>query len=192
MPSISVWGFPGGLVIRIPGFHCRGPGSVPHWGTEVRQATLCSWKKTNKPEYGPGFKALTFSKWFWAEYVCLEALIVIANSKMGWGWVQDPIPHESPCQGEQENLVCLVLLHRSGQGRNQGLLGKQIVSIHWLLSQGLLEYSCPCSEESSGRQALPQLANYCSLWLQCPFSFPFFLPFPDALLIMFPGTLSHL
>ena len=26
--------FPGGLVVRIPGFHCRGPGSVPGQGTE--------------------------------------------------------------------------------------------------------------------------------------------------------------
>ena len=30
--------FPGGLVVRIPGFHCHGPGSVPGWGTEIPQA----------------------------------------------------------------------------------------------------------------------------------------------------------
>ena len=26
--------FPGGLVVRILGFHCCGPGSIPHQGTE--------------------------------------------------------------------------------------------------------------------------------------------------------------
>ena len=27
--------FPGGLVVRIPGFHCRGPGSIPGRGIEI-------------------------------------------------------------------------------------------------------------------------------------------------------------
>lgn len=26
--------FPGGLVVRIPDFHCHGLGSSPGWGTE--------------------------------------------------------------------------------------------------------------------------------------------------------------
>ena len=30
--------FPGGLVVRIPGFHCHGPGSLPGQGTEIPQA----------------------------------------------------------------------------------------------------------------------------------------------------------
>ena len=30
--------FPGGLVFRILGFHCRGLGSVPVQGTEILQA----------------------------------------------------------------------------------------------------------------------------------------------------------
>ena len=27
--KLKVWDFPGGLVIRIQGFHCHGPGSAP-------------------------------------------------------------------------------------------------------------------------------------------------------------------
>ena len=34
--------FPGGLVVRIPGFHCRGPGSILGQRTEIPQATQCS------------------------------------------------------------------------------------------------------------------------------------------------------
>ena len=30
--------FPGGPVVRIPGFHCQGPGSIPGRGTEIPQA----------------------------------------------------------------------------------------------------------------------------------------------------------
>lgn len=30
--------FPDGLVVRMPGVHCRGPGSIPGWGTEIHQA----------------------------------------------------------------------------------------------------------------------------------------------------------
>ena len=30
--------FPGGLVVRILGFHCHGPGSIPGQGTEIPQA----------------------------------------------------------------------------------------------------------------------------------------------------------
>ena len=30
--------FPGGLVVRIPGIHCCGPGSVPAWTTKILQA----------------------------------------------------------------------------------------------------------------------------------------------------------
>ena len=29
------WEFPGGLVVRILGFHCHGPGSIPGQGTEI-------------------------------------------------------------------------------------------------------------------------------------------------------------
>ena len=37
--------FPGGLVVRILGFHCRGPGSIPGWGTEIPQTVQCGQKK---------------------------------------------------------------------------------------------------------------------------------------------------
>ena len=39
--------FPGGLQVKIPGFHCRGPGSIPGWGIEIPQATWHG-QKTNK------------------------------------------------------------------------------------------------------------------------------------------------
>ena len=32
-------GFPGGLVVRIPGSPCRGLGSIPSLGTEILQAS---------------------------------------------------------------------------------------------------------------------------------------------------------
>ena len=37
--------FPGGLVLRILGFHCHGLGSIPGWGTEILQAVWCGQKK---------------------------------------------------------------------------------------------------------------------------------------------------
>ena len=38
-------GFPGCLVVRIPGFHCYGPGSIPGQGTEILKALRYSQKK---------------------------------------------------------------------------------------------------------------------------------------------------
>lgn len=29
----GLWEFPGGLLVKIPGFHYHGPGSIPGWGT---------------------------------------------------------------------------------------------------------------------------------------------------------------
>ncbi|KAM9055952.1 SREBP regulating gene protein isoform 4-T4 [Megaptera novaeangliae] len=37
--------FPGGLVVRTLRFQCRGPGSIPVWGTEIPQAVRCGQKK---------------------------------------------------------------------------------------------------------------------------------------------------
>ena len=39
------WEFPGGLVFRIPGCHCRGPGSIPGPVTEIPQAARRGQKK---------------------------------------------------------------------------------------------------------------------------------------------------
>ena len=39
--------FPGGLVVRILGFHCCGLGSIPGRGTEIPQAT-CHGQKTKQ------------------------------------------------------------------------------------------------------------------------------------------------
>ena len=40
--------FPDGIVVRIPGFHCRGLGSISGWGTEILQAAWHSQKKERK------------------------------------------------------------------------------------------------------------------------------------------------
>ena len=45
--------FPGGLVVRILGFHCHGPGSVPGWGAEILQAMCCDLKKKKKKKIQP-------------------------------------------------------------------------------------------------------------------------------------------
>ena len=37
--------FPGGLVVRILGFHCCNLGSVPGWGSEIPQAMQCGKNK---------------------------------------------------------------------------------------------------------------------------------------------------
>ena len=45
------WGeFPGGLVVRIPGFHCCGPGSIPGWETEIAQAAQPKEKRKKRKE----------------------------------------------------------------------------------------------------------------------------------------------
>ena len=36
--EVQVWEFPGGLMVRIPCFHCHGVGSVPGGETEIPQA----------------------------------------------------------------------------------------------------------------------------------------------------------
>ena len=36
--------FPGCVVVRIPRFHCHGPGSIPGQETEIPEATWCSQK----------------------------------------------------------------------------------------------------------------------------------------------------
>ena len=42
-------------MVRIPGFHCRGPGSVPGQGTEILQAAGAANKtKQNKTRDFPG------------------------------------------------------------------------------------------------------------------------------------------
>ena len=33
------WEFPGGLVVRIPGFHCSGPGLNPWAGNKTNKKT---------------------------------------------------------------------------------------------------------------------------------------------------------
>ena len=42
--------FPAGLVVRIPGAHCHGLGSIPGQGTEIPQAAQPGKKKKNSRE----------------------------------------------------------------------------------------------------------------------------------------------
>ena len=44
--------FPGGLVVRILGFHCRGLGSASDWRTEILQAMKYGGKKKKKTDKG--------------------------------------------------------------------------------------------------------------------------------------------
>ena len=37
-PEFFPWEFPGSPVVRILGFHCGAPGSIPGWGTQIPQA----------------------------------------------------------------------------------------------------------------------------------------------------------
>ena len=55
--------FPGGLVVKILGFHCRGPSSIPGRGTEILQAAWRGKKqKQNKTEKQVG-ASLVHSGW---------------------------------------------------------------------------------------------------------------------------------
>ena len=38
-------------MVRIPGFHCHGPGSIPGRGTEIPQAVQCGQKKSTKIDF---------------------------------------------------------------------------------------------------------------------------------------------
>ena len=68
--------FPGGLMVRIPGFHCCGPGSVPGQGAEILQAVWWGQKHTNKAsdwgetesgnEVGNVFNASRIKSEFWS------------------------------------------------------------------------------------------------------------------------------
>ena len=41
---------PGGLVVRVLGFHCRGPGSIPGLGSEMLQAPWHGQTKKQNPQ----------------------------------------------------------------------------------------------------------------------------------------------
>ena len=45
---VSCWEFPGGLALRVPGFHCHGLGSIPSQGTEILKIMLISQEKKKK------------------------------------------------------------------------------------------------------------------------------------------------
>ena len=49
--NFNIREFPGGLVVRILGFHCCSLGSVPGERTEILQAMWHSQKQTNKRIY---------------------------------------------------------------------------------------------------------------------------------------------
>ena len=41
-------GVPGGLLVRIQGFHCCGPGLIPGWETDSKSWAAQRNKKTTK------------------------------------------------------------------------------------------------------------------------------------------------
>ena len=45
---IHFWECPGGLMVRVPGFHCHGLGSIPGRGTEIPQAERCGKQKKER------------------------------------------------------------------------------------------------------------------------------------------------
>ena len=47
-------------MVRIPGFYCCSPGSVPRWGTESPQATQCGQKNPRKQQQE--WRALAYFK----------------------------------------------------------------------------------------------------------------------------------
>ena len=57
--------FPGGLVVRILGFHCCGLGSIPSWETEIPQAMQLGQKKKkneNKKTYTNILKTFLYNQ----------------------------------------------------------------------------------------------------------------------------------
>ena len=62
--SNNMWEFPGGLVVRILGFHCLGPGFIPGQGNEILQAMWHNQKKKkkNKSEVIDCFKKFLIKK----------------------------------------------------------------------------------------------------------------------------------
>ena len=55
--TMSFREFPGGLVVRIPGFPCCGQGSIPGRGTEIPQAVRHG-QKTPKNKTTMSFQRL--------------------------------------------------------------------------------------------------------------------------------------
>ena len=45
---LSLWGFPGGPVVRTWSFFYRGHVWIPSWGTKIPQAMKCGHKQTKK------------------------------------------------------------------------------------------------------------------------------------------------
>ena len=43
----NIEGFPGGLEVKVPRFHCRGKGLIPGQGTKILQA-MCGMAKKRK------------------------------------------------------------------------------------------------------------------------------------------------
>jgi len=43
-----MWEFHGGLVVRIPDFHCHGMGSMLSWETKILQVAQHGQKNKNK------------------------------------------------------------------------------------------------------------------------------------------------
>ena len=62
LKSQGIWEFPGGLVVRILGFHCSG--SIPDQGAEILQAVWRGFKKKKKSQ--GIIKLIIFTALSWA------------------------------------------------------------------------------------------------------------------------------
>ena len=81
--------FPGGLMVRILGFHCRDPGSVPGLGTEILQTAQHSQKKKKKKKnnFYPEHKALSkFNKTIKSIFLGRQKISIDTSSKKIYSW----------------------------------------------------------------------------------------------------------
>ena len=47
--QVNIWELPGSPMIRTQRFHCKGPGSIPGWGTKILQTVWHGQNKTKIP-----------------------------------------------------------------------------------------------------------------------------------------------
>ena len=80
---------PGGLMVRIQHFYCRGPGSIPGWGTEIPQAMRhakilkIKKKKKKKKNQVEMLGVLTSIGHFWVPW---PILLLLTGPSRDWKW----------------------------------------------------------------------------------------------------------
>ena len=122
LQAISSWEFPGGLVVRILGFHRSGPGTIPGQRTEILQAMLCGQKKKKNQELPtpstPPRPAPIVSKNCYRLILNQSATFVILQVSPPWRRKWQPTPVFLPWTEEPGGLQSLGL-QRVGHDRAQ-------------------------------------------------------------------------